>query len=403
MVRKAIEDIEFKGGSTLTSQAIDLAIKDLEKGRRPDAIQIIVLMNDGMSQDLWETVEKTSQRLSEANAELFGVALGDNVDFRELELYIKRKDRIYRDGASETERFLQDVVALVRNDTNGNCPLFFSEPEEELTTELPFDRMEELCHKPKFDMVVLFDNSDNTPNISDPKLNSNRYLLLDLLGSLPLGSQVHVTVFSFGETPNLEFDLTSEEEKDVLFEKIEAIHPRKGKASYALAVEEALTYYRRNHRSNARGLLLIVGDGRNVTDKTENRLSTASKVREVDGLLVQAVSSSKEVDPETLVAYVGSIENVYNYDRNAEFAKNLLKLATVVNAECKDSSIKSTTESINKDFQPIRSRDIAISSSSDKSVSFIDNEKILKRPIKLTNITTNCLIDLMLIMGKNEI
>lgn len=50
MVRKAIEDIEFKGGSTLTSQAIELAIKDLEKGRRPDAIQIIVLMNDGMSQ-----------------------------------------------------------------------------------------------------------------------------------------------------------------------------------------------------------------------------------------------------------------------------------------------------------------------------------------------------------------
>lgn len=57
MVRKAIEEIEFKGGSTLTSQAIELAIEDLEKGRRHDAVQIIVLFNDGMSQDRWETVE----------------------------------------------------------------------------------------------------------------------------------------------------------------------------------------------------------------------------------------------------------------------------------------------------------------------------------------------------------
>lgn len=57
MVRKAIEEIEFIGGSTLTSQAIELAIKDLEKGRRRDAIQIIVLFNDGMSQDEWQTVE----------------------------------------------------------------------------------------------------------------------------------------------------------------------------------------------------------------------------------------------------------------------------------------------------------------------------------------------------------
>jgi hypothetical protein len=50
MVRHAIEDIKFHGGSTLTSQAINLAIKDLSKGRRLDAIQVIVLMNDGMSQ-----------------------------------------------------------------------------------------------------------------------------------------------------------------------------------------------------------------------------------------------------------------------------------------------------------------------------------------------------------------
>lgn len=160
MVRKAIEEIEFKGGSTLTSRAIDLAIKDLEKGRRPDAIQIIVLLNDGMSQDPWSTVEDTSKRLFATNAELFGVAFGDNVDLRELQLYIRRKERIYRDGAAETERFLQDVVSLLRNDTSGNCPLFFNDvttENDEQGTPL-VEKVEQICSKPMLDIVALLDN-----------------------------------------------------------------------------------------------------------------------------------------------------------------------------------------------------------------------------------------------------
>lgn len=48
MVRKALESIKYVGGSTLTSKAIDLAIAEMKKGRRPDAKAAIVLMNDGM-------------------------------------------------------------------------------------------------------------------------------------------------------------------------------------------------------------------------------------------------------------------------------------------------------------------------------------------------------------------
>jgi hypothetical protein len=167
----------------------------------------------------------------------------------------------------------------LRNDTSDNCPLFFNDPEEESTSvELPSHQLEQLCEKPKFDIVALL---DNTESASDPKLNSNRYLLLDVLGSLPLGSQVHVAVFSFGQTAQLEFDLTSEGEKEVLVEKVEAIQPRKGNPSYANAVTEALDYYKRNHRSNARGLLLIVGDGKNATDGMEERSLAANQIRRV--------------------------------------------------------------------------------------------------------------------------
>ncbi|VDM77206.1 unnamed protein product [Strongylus vulgaris] len=58
-------------------------------------------MNDGFSQDPWDKVLRTSERLASTKAERFGVALGNEVDLRELDHYIGRDDRIYRDGSTE--------------------------------------------------------------------------------------------------------------------------------------------------------------------------------------------------------------------------------------------------------------------------------------------------------------
>jgi hypothetical protein len=42
--------------------------------------------------------------------------------------------------------------------------------------------MDNICEKPELDLVVVFDNTDTTPGLRDPKVNANRYLLLDVLG-----------------------------------------------------------------------------------------------------------------------------------------------------------------------------------------------------------------------------
>lgn len=50
------------------------------------------------------------------------------------------------------------------------------------------------------------------------------------------------------------------------------------------------------------------------------------------------MDSGKVVDEKTLSAYTGSKYRVYNYDRNAEFAKVLLTLATAGNDDrCHES------------------------------------------------------------------
>ncbi|KAI1731555.1 von willebrand factor type A domain-containing protein [Ditylenchus destructor] len=373
MVRKAIEDIKYHGGSTLTAEAVELAVKDLEQGRRPDALQVVVLMNDGMSQDLWERVLASSEKLAATGAERFGVALGQDVDLRELKHYIGNENRIYRDG--ETERFLNDVVSLL-GDGEKDCS---QQPSiEENGFEFQVDNA---CEKPQLDVVVLLDNSDKTPNLTDPKLNANRYLLLDVLGSLPLETHVKLAVVSFAGTPKLEYKFTDPQDREHIFEKIESIGPVRGQPSYAPAVEAGLHYYNQNRRPDARGLFLVVGNGENAIDSTEQRSLASNALRRTKGLTCHAVDSRKEIDIQTLTAYTGSSSRVYNYDRNAEFAKVLLALATA-GQDCEvqreqpaaaalslDESY-STSKPLNEESSSNIQRDIAA-----KSVDDLDDKK----------------------------
>ena len=44
-------------------------------------------------------------------------------------------------------------------------------------------KMMEKCEADDLDLMIVFDNSDKTKNMSNPAVNSNRYLLLDVLGT----------------------------------------------------------------------------------------------------------------------------------------------------------------------------------------------------------------------------
>jgi uncharacterized protein YegL len=320
MVRHAIEDIKYRGGSTLTSKAVELAVKDLERGKRPDALQVVVLLNDGMSQDPWDKVLMAAESLKSTGAERFGVALGDDVDLRELRHYIENDTRIYRDGS--TERFLSDVVSLL-NGGERDCPKDDSEDDG----FEPMASIEE-CSRPKLDVVIVFDATENSKSKDNSKVGSNKYLLLDVLGSLPANDDVKVAVFSFGPDPKLVQEFTDPQK----FEVIESLQTIDGKPSYAKAVHAGLDYYNSHKRSDARGVFIIVGDGES-TDKQEERSLASNLVRKAKTLECHAVHSGKEINEKTLKAFTGDVKRVYNYDRNADFAKELLRLATLGQTE----------------------------------------------------------------------
>uniref|UniRef100_A0A8R1XS99 VWFA domain-containing protein n=1 Tax=Onchocerca volvulus TaxID=6282 RepID=A0A8R1XS99_ONCVO len=331
MVRHAIEDIKYIGGSTYTAQAVELSVQDLKRGRRPDAIQVVVLMNDGMSQDRWERVLEASQLLRATGAELFGVALGDNIDLRELKQYIGSADRIYRDNS--TERFLTDVVSLL---TGGkDCSLPSSVRLKD--TETPSRNLnDQLCSNPNLDIIILFDNAIKTNNLSEQSISSNRYLLLDVLGSLPVANpsgQVKISVIAFNSQPQVIISMSNVQDiraRDDIFAKVESIKAKASVPSYAKAVDFAVGEYNKEHRKDARGILVIVGNGQSQ-DNLKERNEAIEHLCAAAGLSRYAVDSGKWVDVDTLSRYTGSPDNVFNYDRNAEFAKLILNAAAAAN------------------------------------------------------------------------
>lgn len=194
-------------------------------------------MSDGMSQDPWEDVRKANTRLRATGAELFGVALGDGIDLRELESYIGNSGRVYRDN--NTEHFLDDVKTLLSNNTT-HCSDTPSSIAPRRSVSVDF-QVDSACIA-NLDVVVLFDASDNTSNLNNPRINLNRYLLLDVLGSLLSsidGERLQVAVFSFSSAHRLELKFTEPQTKESVFKKVESIQPQlNSRASYANAVRE---------------------------------------------------------------------------------------------------------------------------------------------------------------------
>ncbi|XGW19135.1 hypothetical protein V3C99_003170 [Haemonchus contortus] len=332
-IRSTIESIEYRGGSTLTAQAVDLSIDDLLRGRRPDAIQVVVLMNDGFSQDEWDRVLSSSGRLASTKSELFGVALGNEVDLRELERYIGRDDRIYRDGS--TEKFLNDVVSLLK----GEKDCIETKVHRESTIPQQHSPSDE-CAKPGLDLVVIFDNTEKNVRKRDSSINSNRYLLLDVLGSLKSGARVRVSVVSFGGTPKITLDFTDISERDRIFAEIESIRAVRTQPSYAEAISLALAKIQNKDRADAQTALVILGNG-NSKDTDSVRNTASSRIRQTPSVTCFAVDSSPSTNVSTLEQFTGSPDRVYPYERTAEFAKEVKRLVnSMENAKCKSGGLR---------------------------------------------------------------
>ncbi|GMT29257.1 hypothetical protein PFISCL1PPCAC_20554, partial [Pristionchus fissidentatus] len=375
-IRKVIESIRYVGGSTRTAQAIELALQDIQQGRRDDAVQVIMLMNDGRSQDNWDQVLRTAKHFNESHTERFVVALGSELDPRELLLYAPNRSRLYRD--SETERLLMDVVALLGDESCFVSPVIPTQkgslvewilaqaakdftvtarPERApatltatISVEGPADEVLATtatvplaprvnvtvpplssrstkashfntdCDVPYLDFVFILDRSG--------LVSSNRFLLLDVLGSLVANPNIRVSVVSFAEEAKTETYFTNTMHKDEIFKAVERIKAANNESpNYARATEHALRVLHEGGRADAKAAFVLFGAG-NGTESGPAVIRASQRLHNTPSLVVLAVDSSKSTNTGSLARYTTSgRENVFDFDRNTQFIDRIEKLA----------------------------------------------------------------------------
>lgn len=83
-VLDALFNISHTGGSTSVVSGVELAVKEIARGRRPakDARLMIVLISDGNSQDSWDNVLEAAQSLRRIKADVYAVTVSHDYFFR---------------------------------------------------------------------------------------------------------------------------------------------------------------------------------------------------------------------------------------------------------------------------------------------------------------------------------
>ncbi|KAK6018350.1 von Willebrand factor type A domain protein [Ostertagia ostertagi] len=94
-VKDAIKEVKFTGQNTRIASAVEIALDEMERAKRPDAKQIFVLISDGHGQEYWNVVQATGKRLQETKAELFAVSASQDYNEAELLIYVGDESRVF--------------------------------------------------------------------------------------------------------------------------------------------------------------------------------------------------------------------------------------------------------------------------------------------------------------------
>ncbi|KAK5980885.1 von Willebrand factor type A domain protein [Trichostrongylus colubriformis] len=94
-IKDAVKEVKFTGQNTRIASAVQIALDEMERAKRPDARQIFVLISDGHGQEYWNIVQATGKRLQETKAELFAVSASQDYNEAELLIYVGDQSRVF--------------------------------------------------------------------------------------------------------------------------------------------------------------------------------------------------------------------------------------------------------------------------------------------------------------------
>uniref|UniRef100_A0A914LSH1 VWFA domain-containing protein n=1 Tax=Meloidogyne incognita TaxID=6306 RepID=A0A914LSH1_MELIC len=372
---EAISNIQHTGGSTSAVSGINLALEQIEKRRRSDARQIIVLVSDGNSQDPWGDVVATAGRLQVSGIEVFAVTVSHDHFFRELELLAGNEMNVYINA--RTKQFFEDIEKILICDKNTlKLPETINNKNQNLTkleaiSDFPFKRLintntilqsEQKQNFPlSFSSTIspsliispttttissstffptLFKNSeastitsqlisrtttstsvnDYTSTSVEKDFVAQKKFALDLISILPeqdFNKRLSISLIIFNKKAILQFPFVIGRKQNDILKEIESIKHTGGPTSLVAASETALEEISRGHRSNARLIIILITDGHSQDEWSKVQIAS-QKLRNTANELY-AISFSDNFAQNELLEYIKNPKRIYTDRGSDEF------------------------------------------------------------------------------------
>ncbi|KAK6047182.1 von Willebrand factor type A domain protein [Cooperia oncophora] len=105
-IKDAVKEVKFTGQNTRIASAVEIALDEMERAKRPDARQVFVLISDGHGQEYWNVVQATGKRLQkkfrlspfrkqELSCSQDAVSASQDYNEAELLIYVGDKSRVF--------------------------------------------------------------------------------------------------------------------------------------------------------------------------------------------------------------------------------------------------------------------------------------------------------------------
>ncbi|ETN73664.1 von Willebrand factor type A domain protein [Necator americanus] len=306
-VLDSLLSLRHSGGSTSVANGVNTAVDEIEKNKRKGARLMLVLISDGNSQDHWDEVIRSSNRLRTTGAEVYAVTISKRYMFRELELYAGDKLRVYIDA--RVRQFLDETEKAVI-DCEG--------PSEGSALSVVLQAPKSCSSL--VDLLIVLDTSA----ASAEDFFMEKQVAVDLLKAIPenmFEKRLSISIITFSNTSTVVSSFGLLPKDEVVFE-MERIGNSTGSPSLTTATSAAIMEINAHRRKNSRIVVIIVSNGNGGEDKWDEVKKTSNILRS-SGAEIFAVSLSETANVGKLKEYTGDAEKLYVAEKSDKFIEEI--------------------------------------------------------------------------------
>ncbi|XP_013094955.2 uncharacterized protein LOC106078595 isoform X1 [Biomphalaria glabrata] len=311
-LKRMLEEAAHMELGTNTAKAIETLIKmSSDQGRYVfDAKQIGVIITDGRSSDVQQTISQAQRARNEFNIDMIALGVGNETFLEELEAIAGSENRLFQvqnfSGLHNVVKQLEDLICEIIPTTTSTIE---TSPTTTTTMEpttspyvSPFP-----CSKPA-DIVFLIDGSYS---VSPADWIKGKQFISYLINSIDIGMEsVHVGLVVFGTDIGDIVPLSPFKNKAELKASASAlVQPPIAKTNTALGIETVNSMLASQGRPDVPHILIVITDGKSSNPSETKRQAHLAKQK---GIVIFVVGVGNQVVQEEMLDMATSAQSMFD-------------------------------------------------------------------------------------------